>query len=282
MQAQRIEAAHACLAFARSRPCRCLPRARGDAGNGADARPRRRRLDTSSSATSPTRVRSRSRTRRASPPATRSTLCQQVVDAHQDANWASPQLTVQWVPVTVDNRLRDVQQGDVDLLCTPTQRDAGAAARRSSFSIPVFAGGIRAVRARGRAAGAARRRCRQARAAHSRLARLAGGQGAREARRSRWSRARRRRRGSRAGAGVLQVDAATSSRFRTIAPGMQTLQDGKVDVFFGERSLMLGGNGRMRRARTSRSSIASSRSEPLALALAQGRRRLPRCSSIAH
>jgi polar amino acid transport system substrate-binding protein len=71
------------------------------------------------------------------------TLCQQVVDRLK-SRMASAQLAVQWVPVTVDNRLREVQQGNVDLLCTPM---SVTVARRQdvSFSIPVFAAGNRAV-----------------------------------------------------------------------------------------------------------------------------------------
>lgn len=55
-----------------------------------------------------------------------------------------PQLTVDWVQVTIEDRLQQVQQGNVDLLCTPTIETLG---RRQdvSFSLPVFAGGNRAV-----------------------------------------------------------------------------------------------------------------------------------------
>lgn len=53
-------------------------------------------------------------------------------------------LTIDWVPVTVENRLSEVQHGSIDLLCAPTNVTLG---RRKSvgFSIPVFAGGNRAV-----------------------------------------------------------------------------------------------------------------------------------------
>ena len=46
-------------------------------------------------------------------------LCKQIVDRLK-TRLAAPQLALQWVPVTGDNRLREVQQGRVDLLCTPT------------------------------------------------------------------------------------------------------------------------------------------------------------------
>ena len=74
-------------------------------------------------------------------------LCQQVADQVKKG-LALPGLTVEWVPVTLDDRLSDVQQGNVDLLCAPT---SATLARRQdvSFSIPVFAGGNRAVAACG-------------------------------------------------------------------------------------------------------------------------------------
>ena len=70
-------------------------------------------------------------------------LCQQVADQAKK-ELALPSLTVEWVPVTLENRLREVQQGGIDLLCTPT---SVTLARRQdvAFSIPVFAGGNRAV-----------------------------------------------------------------------------------------------------------------------------------------
>jgi polar amino acid transport system substrate-binding protein len=70
-------------------------------------------------------------------------LCKQVIDRLKTQPGLA-QLTVDWVPVTVDNRYREVQQGNIDLLCTPSSVTAG---RRKdvAFSIPVFAGGIRAV-----------------------------------------------------------------------------------------------------------------------------------------
>ena len=66
-------------------------------------------------------------------------LCQQVADQVKKG-LALPSLRVDWVPVTPDDRLSDVQQGNVDLLCAPT---SATLARRQdvSFSIPIFAGG---------------------------------------------------------------------------------------------------------------------------------------------
>ena len=54
------------------------------------------------------------------------------------------ELTIDWLPVSVEDRLYDVQQGRVDLLCMPT--NVTVSRRRDvSFSIPVFLGGTRAV-----------------------------------------------------------------------------------------------------------------------------------------
>jgi polar amino acid transport system substrate-binding protein len=53
-------------------------------------------------------------------------------------------LTFEWVQVTVDSRLRDVQQGNVDLLCTPMPQTV-AARQAVAFSLPVFPAGVRAV-----------------------------------------------------------------------------------------------------------------------------------------
>jgi len=70
-------------------------------------------------------------------------LCQRVADQVK-AQLALPQLSLDWVPVTLDNRLSEVKQGNVDLLCTPT---IVTLTRRQdvAFSIPIFAGGNRAV-----------------------------------------------------------------------------------------------------------------------------------------
>ena len=53
-------------------------------------------------------------------------------------------LTVDWVPVTGDSDLRQVQPGSIDVLCTPIS--ATLTRRRDvAFSIPVFPGGVRAL-----------------------------------------------------------------------------------------------------------------------------------------
>ena len=54
------------------------------------------------------------------------------------------ELTVDWVPVMPDNRFEEVQNGSIDALCTPTSMTLS---RRHdvSYSIPVFPGGARAA-----------------------------------------------------------------------------------------------------------------------------------------
>ena len=70
-------------------------------------------------------------------------LCGEIA-RHVQSELALSQLAVDWVPVTMDNRFTLVMRGDVDVLCTPT---VATLDRRKAlaFSIPMFAGGIRAV-----------------------------------------------------------------------------------------------------------------------------------------
>jgi ABC-type amino acid transport substrate-binding protein len=235
MQAQRIEPSHACLASraitALAVSCLALAampataqtidrvKAAGHINLGylADARP------------------FTARGAGGAPEGYAATLCQQVVDRIKTRT-GSAQLTVQWVPVTIDNRLREVQQGNVDLLCTPT---SVTLARRQevSFSIPVFAGGNRAV-LRADAPQALRDALSYSASPHpvwrgspaakviekTKFAVVTGTTTAT------WLEGRRT---------FLQVDAAVVPvpDYRT---GLQKLQAGEVDVFFGERSLVLG------------------------------------------
>lgn len=162
-------------------------------------------------------------------------LCQQVAE-RVGVQLKLPQLAVDWVPVPFEQRLTQVQQGSIDLLCAPLSETA-ARRQQVSFSIPVFPGGVRAV-LRADAPGALKEALSE-----------------RPASRPVW-------RGSPAAkllekktfavvsgsttetwlAGrilMFQIDAKTVKvpDYRT---GLQQLRDGKVDVFFGERSLILG------------------------------------------
>jgi polar amino acid transport system substrate-binding protein len=70
-------------------------------------------------------------------------LCERIA-AGLKTQLSASALTVDWVPVTVDSASGAVSGGQADVLCTPS--NATLARRKSlAFSIPVFAGGIRAV-----------------------------------------------------------------------------------------------------------------------------------------
>ena len=70
-------------------------------------------------------------------------LCGNIADAIK-SQAGVPQLTVEWVPVTIDSAVGAISGGQADVMCTPA--NATLARRRSlSFSLPVFAGGVRAV-----------------------------------------------------------------------------------------------------------------------------------------
>ena len=70
-------------------------------------------------------------------------LCERIAAATK-AELGLPDLSVEWIPVTIESRFRAVQQGDVDVLCGA---ETATLARRGevAFSIPTFPGGIGAV-----------------------------------------------------------------------------------------------------------------------------------------
>ena len=70
-------------------------------------------------------------------------LCQQIADTIK-TELGLPQLTVDWVPVTVESRLRAMQDGQIDLLCGA---ESATLSRRTEvdFSIAIFPGGIGAL-----------------------------------------------------------------------------------------------------------------------------------------
>jgi polar amino acid transport system substrate-binding protein len=191
-------------------------------------------------------------------------ICQQVADQVKKG-LQLPSLRVEWIPVTPDDRLRDVQQGKIDVLCAPTS--ATLAHRQDvSFSIPIFAGGNRAV-LRADAPAALREALGDSRSTRAvwrgapaakvlkgtTFAVVAGTSS------DKWLKSRRV---------ALQVDARIVPvvDYRS---GLQQLSDGKVDVFFGERSLVLGAMSDSER----KDLVILDRlftHEPLALALARG------------
>ncbi|HSC66130.1 MAG TPA: amino acid ABC transporter substrate-binding protein [Cellvibrio sp.] len=162
-------------------------------------------------------------------------LCQQLADRAKTA-LDVPQLKVNWVPVTKADYLTQIQAGSVDLLCTPINQTLE---RRAdvSFSIPVFPGGVRAVM-REDAAKSLRDALNETPAS-----------------RTLW-------RGSPAvkilGKKSFGVVAGTTSEtwlagkintfkidskavpVANYEEGIKKLVDGKIDVFFGDRSLVLG------------------------------------------
>jgi polar amino acid transport system substrate-binding protein len=70
-------------------------------------------------------------------------LCQRIADQVK-SDLALSDLTVDWVPLSSSDRLAEIQQGDIDVLCTPTSVTLNRR-REMSYSIPVFPGGARAV-----------------------------------------------------------------------------------------------------------------------------------------
>ena len=162
-------------------------------------------------------------------------LCTRIAGAVQKQLGGAP-LTVDWVPVAFGNRLRAVQEGSIDLLCAPT---SVTLARRAevSFSIPTFPGGTRAVV---RADAAPSLRDALADTTTSRVV---------------W-------RGSPAAKTLSSTSVAVvtgtttadwlASRIASLEigaksvpvpdykTGLQLLRDDKVDLFFGDRALVLG------------------------------------------
>jgi polar amino acid transport system substrate-binding protein len=71
------------------------------------------------------------------------TLCQKIADQVK-VEFGLPKLAVEWVPVTLAERINAVAQGKIDLMCGA---DSVTLARRQdvAFSIPIFRSGIGAV-----------------------------------------------------------------------------------------------------------------------------------------
>lgn len=78
-------------------------------------------------------------------------VCEAIV-AQLKIQLGLPDIAVDWVEVSASNRFTEVQQGNVDLLCAPASESL-THRKQVAFSAPVFAGGNRAVlRADARAA----------------------------------------------------------------------------------------------------------------------------------
>jgi putrescine:ornithine antiporter len=192
-------------------------------------------------------------------------LCQRIADAVKGEPGLAG-VTVEWVPVTVDDRFRAIQQGQVDLLCGA---ETVTVARRAevSFSIPIFPGGIGAlVRSD----------------APARLREVLTGRG--QTYRPTWRASAERilrSRGFSAVAGTtsekwltqrikdLQVIADVSSVGSHDA-GLQAVLDRRSDAFFGERAVLLDAARRHPAARDLMVIDRLFTYEPLALALRRG------------
>jgi putrescine:ornithine antiporter len=194
-------------------------------------------------------------------------LCKRIAEAVKAEPGVSV-LSVEWVPVTVERRFHDVQQGRVDLLC---EADSVTLTRRqtASFSIPVFPGGIgvmlradspyrlRQVLNRGEATTGRSLLWRASPAevlVQQTFSAVAGTTG------ESWLKERRE---------TLNIPAQIVP-VETYEAGIQRLLERKTDVFFGERTILL----RMAaRSPAARDLIVLDRlftHEPLTLGLARG------------
>jgi polar amino acid transport system substrate-binding protein len=149
---------------------------------------------------------------------------------------ALPGLTVEWVPVDVDERFTEVQQGRIDLLCAPATETVSRR-KETSFSIPIFASGNRAA-VRADAPPQLRNALMESRPVKpvwrgtpaatvlesTVFAAVTGTTG------DKWLAERAR---------SLQVDAKIV-RMKDYTQALQQLREGKVDVVFGDRVVMLG------------------------------------------
>jgi polar amino acid transport system substrate-binding protein len=70
-------------------------------------------------------------------------LCQAIADALK-ADFGLANLSVEWVPVTVEDRFSAVQQGKIDLLCG-AETETLSRRKDVSFSLPIFPSGIGAL-----------------------------------------------------------------------------------------------------------------------------------------
>jgi putrescine:ornithine antiporter len=192
-------------------------------------------------------------------------LCQQIADAAKGEPGLGA-LAVEWVPVTVDDRFRALQERQIDLQCGA---ETVTLARRAevSFSIPIFPGGIGAlIRAD----------------APARLREVLSGRG--QTYRPTWRAA---------AAQVLQarsfsaVAGTTSAQWLTtrikdlqviadVSPvngydaGIQALLDRRSDAFFGERAVLLDAARRHASARDLAVVDRLFTYEPLAFAFGRG------------
>jgi ABC-type amino acid transport substrate-binding protein len=192
-------------------------------------------------------------------------LCKMIAEAVKaEARVAA--LAVEWVPVTIEGRFGDVQQGKVDLLCGADTVTLGRR-REISFSIPVFPGGIgamlradssfrlRQILTKGEAARVPLWRASPAQILVQQTFSVVTGTTSES-----WLQERRET--LNIPARVAPVDAYEA--------GIQRLLERKSDVFFGDRAILLDA---AKRSAAARDLIVLDRHfthEPLALGLARG------------
>jgi ABC-type amino acid transport substrate-binding protein len=192
-------------------------------------------------------------------------LCQRIAEAARSEAGLG-ELKVDWVPVTLDDRFRALQQGQIDLICGA---ETVTLAKRAdvSFSIPVFPGGVGVlVRAD----------------APARLREVLSGRG--QTYRPTWRAAATQTLQSRA---FSAVGGTTSEKWLTtrirdlqvitdVVPvpsydaGIQGLLDRRADAFFGERAVLLDA---ARRHASARDLLVIDRvftNEPLAIGCRRG------------
>jgi polar amino acid transport system substrate-binding protein len=164
-------------------------------------------------------------------------LCQHIVEELKK-ELGLPNLLSEFAPVAVDLRMFAIDKARVDLLCSPTSVTL-AKRKEVSFSIPVFAGGVRAVML---TSGAAKlRTALEADAKAQRATPVWRGSPASRVLKGmnfavvsstfsqKWLEERRQKLGV----------SATIEPVPDYHTGLRLLQEGKVDAFFGDRTLIL-------------------------------------------
>jgi len=162
-------------------------------------------------------------------------VCEAIV-AQLKIQLGLPELATDWVAVSIESRFSQIQTGNVDLLCLPTS-DSLSNRQEVSFSLPVFAGGNRAV-IRADASAALRHTLSGERAdkpvwrwspAAKLLADTTFAVVPRTATEA-WLNER----------GAALGIKAKVTQVRDYRAGLQAVLDRKADVFFGDRSVILG------------------------------------------
>ena len=164
-------------------------------------------------------------------------LCKHIVEELKK-ELGLPNLLSEFAPVAVDLRMFAIDKARVDLLCSPTSVTM-AKRKEVSFSIPVFAGGVRAVML---TSGAAKlRTALEADAKAQRDTPVWRGSPASRVLKGmnfavvsstvsqKWLEERRQKLGV----------SATIEPVPDYHTGLRLLQEGKVDAFFGDRTLIL-------------------------------------------